>query len=157
MKPNELLGLSDEMALSGLPVSNFLAYSDPLRHKDMYFYLNCLKKNPHVLGDCTDMATLQEFLDAESHAGRYNCLFHQLLEHPVMRQYLECWRDMVHLIMGDFSWGKPHITSGATTSSVRGASPIERFKSARCTRQLDVYLRRNAVGKISLGRITNST
>lgn len=106
MKPNELLGLSDELALKGLPVSSFLAYQDPLKHKDMYFFLNCLKKNPHVLGANTDLATIQEFLDSESHAGRYNQLFHQLLDHPVMRQYLETWRAMVRLIMGDFSWGK---------------------------------------------------
>lgn len=145
MKPNELLGLSDQLALSGYSLSRFLALDDPLKHKDVYFFLNCLKKNPHVLGVDTTDATVKEFLDSEVHAERYNLLFEQLLDHPTMRSYLETWRAMVHLIMGEFSWGKPHITSGATTTSVRGSRPIERFADAQCTAGLDSFLKLNEV------------
>ena len=113
MKPNELVGLSAHQALKGYSVHDFLALKEPAKHIDLYFYLNCMKKNPYVTGDDLTLATLKDFYDAEGHSGRYNLLFHKLLEHPEMRSYLDTWRDMVHSILGDFSWGRPHITTGA--------------------------------------------
>ena len=75
MKPNELVGLSTHQALKGYSVHDFLALKEPTKHIDLYFYLNCMKKNPYVAGDDLTLATLKDFYDAEGHSGRYNLLF----------------------------------------------------------------------------------
>lgn len=139
----KIFGLSDQDGLvrftRPMPlkyvISSFDTHGYSATVLDNYYFSNCLKKHPKLLGENDDYVerTIFDFLEAEQRSERYNALFYQLVEHPSLSIYLEYWRHMVRMILGKFSYAKFTITSGATSNCQTGNTPVERFHTTECT------------------------
>lgn len=100
---------------------------------------NLLKKNPNIIIDDIDpdAAAADAFYAGEQRCLNYNTHFGQLVSNPRLASVIFRWRKKVQLMMGRIPKLKfDVVTSGATTNSPRGNSPLERFSAPECTPDL---------------------